>query len=491
MILSMPNFQSLHRHTLAFSFIGSLLTVQGQQIMFAQDYKIKSALTSDKLLSSALLMDESTQEHLLILSGTRDMKFYLLDKDWKVLDQFDHPFVKNSPMAHDGFSVPLFKHDGKRWMLVTHHAFDNYQEVIDFAGKTQTLKGELFADKNDNIMETRITDGDDLLVLYVRKGDKANVWVTRFTKDMKMRSYPMRLESALPRDRSSHFTAEEIYTASSELDSVTITSIAATRNKVHLMVREDAFVFGIVDGTEAELTSYDKRSGEKLGTVTCSLADQLPADRRAARCNPAMLLDGQTLWLLVAQKDGGVLGAFDALTGKLIQAIKYDELSPLTLFSYPPATYETAPNAGRKLEERVRDISMSTFCSELFNHSCGLSIAPFSPAMKILKVGNWDQKDVLTGSNRTGSSALLYVYTSAGLLIDRPTGNFSTLKTTWAEANENVDAQEHYAKVVVPVDTPSAEYYQKRSMELGRHQLDGVTHVVYWYGGQVKVAALK
>ncbi len=117
-----------------------------QKIIFSEPYTLKNKGLSGIMPKSKILIDEKTQDRLLIIIGAKNLTFFLLNKDWKIIETFDHELVKNSTLSNDGFQVLNYKYVDQKWILIGQSMFDFTNETIDFSSKSLVVKEKLFED---------------------------------------------------------------------------------------------------------------------------------------------------------------------------------------------------------------------------------------------------------------------------------------------------------------------------------------------------------
>lgn len=484
---------------LAASLLLLSLTGISQKIVYKNPFTIRNNMFSKKLMSSWILFDSVSGQKLLMVSGIKNLHFYVIDKNWKTVKQFDHAFVKGSNLSSDGFKVNHFSKKGDNWTFASSGGFFNFAlENVDAAAGNLVVKQKMLEDIDKQFVETNFRDEGKNYTMYLSKEDNSSIQLASYNDDLKIQTVRLRTESQLPLKKSKKFMAKEQYEYMQQMDSIMSSSFFFTRRKVHLYSFPGKFAISVVNEEPvAELTYYDKQTGRKLRSDLFSLESLVPEKDRNS-CNASFLLYDNKAWVLAAYKTGGVLGVFDLETKKLLYNFQYDSKTNPSAFNYAPVMYETAPgnfNITGGAKEKITDLRMEKFCKELYGHSSGIAIKPFKDGY-IVMLGNYDMKDLIaptSGMRSTPnrmSSPLFFVSSSAGLLFKKDALVQSEQKTTINEVY-NDDVSKKYAKVFDKSLLVDNEYDDSKAFIMG-HQMEGSTlYIVYYFDGQVKIAERK
>jgi hypothetical protein len=417
---------------------------QAQKKVYQQLIDIPMSPFLKKMISSQIVTDSASGQKLLLISNRKGMNFTLLDAAWKKVKEFEGGFVKNSPMAKDGFKVLQAKKNGDNWTLVTSAGLDEFaRETINPVAGTHTVDEKLFDDFDNSFIETTFRDGNDSYMFYIAKRNKESIMVTRFDNNMAVKSYPLSINTQLPLRKSSKYAARDIYTMIEEMNDAKIRSLAFTRKKVQLYVQPEIFLLGICeDEPVAELNWFDKSSGRKLKSELFSVESILPEGERKNSFNTSFLVHEGKVWVLAAHKNGGALGVFDIATKKVLYSLSFDDKTDPATFAYNPCMYESSPGTVTGLsanKERVKEMSMNSFCKELYKHSVGLALAKGEDGLYRVVLGNFDLKEIAaaTSSLRSGMNTMVspdyYMMASAGLIIDPTTMKPVARKSSYNE----------------------------------------------------------
>ncbi|MCX6316337.1 MAG: hypothetical protein NTW29_03550 [Bacteroidetes bacterium] len=472
----------------------TFIVASAQKIVFQDDFNTKN-LTAKSVGEARIIEDSVTLEKILVYSGKKELLFYWVDPKWKLISKIS---VSNreTNFRDDAFKIFRMSHTKSKWAFILRTVYGYTRETVDFTAQTLTIDEKYADDKAKNYMEELFIDGNDKYVMYLNKNKE--VAITSFLPDFTAKSVTLQLNSELPVGKTKKYSAEELYNQVKTIDSISVTSAYFTRNKVHLYVQPDKYAILVAnDEPVTELSYYDKKTGRKLKSQIYSLADKLPGGAGDKNLNTAALLYGNYVYLLAAYKAGGVFGVFDRESKKLVYHYVYNEKDKSVPFSYGPVTYETLPGtiSTSVLKEKVEDISMDKFCTEMFKHSCAITARYQKEGMILISLANYDMKELAaaTSTLRTGlntmSSALWYVSTSAGFIFEPGSQQPSVKKTSWSEVNNNTTAGDSYKKVEKPdaPDSPAAEFNQRGSFVIKRQYIGNRRYVVYYVDRMIKV----
>jgi hypothetical protein len=321
--------------------------------------------------------------------------------------------------------------------------------------------------------------------MYLNRSNELNL--TSFGADFTANNIKLDLNSSLPVSKSKKYSAADLYSLIEAMDTVRVSSPYFTRKKVHLYVQPTQYAILIAnDEPVAELNQYDKKTGKKLKSQLFSVENLLPKDLSDKNFNTAAILFENKVHVLAASKSGGVYAVFDADSKKLLYQYPYTDKDKAPAFNYGPVTYETLPGVTSTavLKEKLEDISMDKFCTELFKHSCALTALYMDDGKLLITLANYDKKELAaaTSTLRNGMNTMTssdwYISTSAGLLFEPGTLNVSAQKTTWNEINRS-KAGDNYKKVETP-DSPAAEYNDKRSYILNTQFISNRRYKIYF-----------
>lgn len=478
----------------AILLLAGSLTAHAQKIVFRDDFNTRN-LTAESAGHARIVEDSATMEKVLIYSGKKEIIFYWVDAKWKLLSKLAVSTGRESMFRDDAFSILRMAHDKSRWTFVVRTVYGYTKETVDFTAQTLTLDGKYVEDIAKNYMEELFTDGKDKYVMYLNKSKEINI--TSFLENFTVKNVKLQLSSELPAGKSKKYSPEDLYNLVESIDSITMGIAYFTRKKVHFYVQPARYAVLVAnDEPVAELSYYDKQAGRKLKGRIFSVADLLPKGTGDKNFNTAALLYDNKVHILAAYKTGGVYAVFDAESDKLLYHLVYNEKDREKPFSYGPVTYETLPGATSTavLREKVEEISMDKFCTEMFKHSCAITVRPLKDGKTLIALANYDLKEVAaaTSSMRSGintmSSAAWFVSTSAGIIFEAGAMQPSTVKTTWNEVNKS-DAGDAYKRVDKPdaPDNPAAEFNDRGSYILKKQYIRNRRYVIYYNDREIKV----
>jgi len=474
--------------------LAASFSAAAQKVVFRDEFNTKN-LTTEGVGGAKIMEDSVTKEKLLIYTGKKDLIFYLADAKWKLLNKITTSAGKESQFKDPDFNILRSVHDKQKWSFVVRTVYGYTKETVDFATGKHTVEGKYVEDIAKNYMEELFMDGNDKYVMYLDKSNGINV--TSFLSDFSVKNVKLQLSSELPAGKSKKYSATELYNLIETIDNTTIGSPYFTRKKVHFYVQPDRYAI-LVAGDEpvAELSFYDKLSGRKTKGQLFSVQDLLPKGAGDKEFNTTALLFENKVHLLAAYKSGGVYAVFDAESKKILYQYVYSEKDKSPSFNYGPVTYETLPGTTSTsvLKEKVEDITMDKFCTEMYKHSCALTARKLADGNTLITLANYDMKELAaaTSSLRSGintmSSAAWFVSTSAGIIFEPATMQPVARKTTWNEVN-NSTAGEKYQKPEKPdaPDSPAAEFNIRGAYIMKKQIIGNRRYVIYYYDRELKV----
>lgn len=463
-----------------------------QKIVFADEFNTKN-ISAESAGGARIVEDSLTKEKVFIYTGKKEIIFYHLDASWKTLHKLSKDPNKESQFSETDFSVLRSSHDKDRWSFIVRSIHGYSKETVDFAAGTHSVDRKLIDDIAKNYREELFVDGSDTYILYLNKSNELNL--TSFTSDLTTSTTRLDLSSALPVGKSKKYTAAELYNQVGNIDSIGMTSPYFTRRKVHFYVHPDKYSI-LISGDEpvVELNQYDKKTGKRIRSQLYSVEESMKGEKS---CNTAALLFGNKVHVLAAAKNGGVYAVFDADTKKSVYQYAYNDKDKGP-FNYGPVTYETLPGVTSTavLKEKVEDITMDKFCSEMFRHSCAITARYIDGGNMLVTLANYDAKELAAATStlrvgmNTMTSSMWYVSTSIGFIFDPVSLQVSPNKTTWNEINKS-NASGSYSRVEPPASPDAnAEYNDKKSYVIKTQFIGNRRYTIYFTvigGKQLKI----
>lgn len=249
-----------------------------------------------------------------------------------------------------------------------------------------------------------------------------------------------------------------------------------------------------------EVSSYNSETGKKTREELFSLESLFTDAEKKDKKNSIALIYDQKLWILNATKNWGMFGAMDLKTKKVLYNFRYDDKQEVDVLNFPPTMYETNPGAIMNLskdKEKIKEISMNKFCTELYKYTLLLKVYEKKESYYTVELGNHDLKQFTSGGYDYGSGgnkyfskisnqsfSNFYITTTAGLFIDKSTLKQSPKKSTWNEVN-NKNVSTSYKKIENKDE--DEECYSKRSMQLGYLSTSTAHYVIYFYDKNIKI----
>jgi hypothetical protein len=465
------------------------ISVSAQKIVYSEPYDLKNNPFDSKLLSGKILEDSVSKNRLMIISGMKDISFYLMDSNWKLVKKFNKPLSNETVLKSDFFKILKYKYDQQKWVFIGQN-FDRYtRETVDFSSQTHLVQTNILSDLAG--IQLNFTDGEAHNLLYYTK-DK-DIRVAGFGEDLKPKPVLLKISTGLPLSKSAKFKNEDIYNNIEIITGYKSSDPFFTRRKSHFYILKDAYALLLFsDEPVAELTWYDKQTGKAIKSRLFSVEELLGKDAKKDFNTAALLYEGK-VYVLTAFKSGGVFAAFDAETVNKIYSQVYSEKDENTVFSYGPVTYETLPGtiSTSVLKEKLDDISMDKFCKEMYKHSCAVTAKKTAKYGLLVTLANYEPKELAAATShlRSGLNTMTspdwYESTSAGLLFDPATMALSKKKIGWNEANKS-EATNQYKKVK-PARTGYAEYSDKKAFFIALEFIQDRSYVIYYFNGQLKV----
>jgi hypothetical protein len=462
------------------------MDVFAQKIVFTDEFNTKN-IAYESAGGARIVEDSVTKEKVLIYSGKKEILFYQLDPKWKIIRKLSKNPNKESQFSDPSFTVLKALHNKDRWTFIVRNYFGYSKETVDFATEAHTVDGKFLTDMAKDYREELFIDGSDTYVMYLNKSKELSL--ASFSGDLTINNIRLDLNSALPVGKSKKYTAADLYGQITTIDSFTARSPYFTRRKVQLYVAPDRYSI-LISGEEpvVELNQYDKKTGKKIKSQLYSVQPLLPKGSEVNKFNTASILFNNKVHVLTANNSGGVYAAFDAESKQVVYQYAYNEKDKTIPFNYGPVTYETLPGtiSTSVLKEKVEDITMEKFCSEMYKHSCALTARYMDDGKLLISLANYDMKELAaaTSTLRSGMNTMTssdwYVSTSAGLLFEPGGWQVSAKKTTWNEIN-NSKAGEGYKKVEAPAPSDAAaEYNDKRSYVLKTQFIGNRRYTIYF-----------
>lgn len=471
-------------------------TTRSQKVVFAQEYKVRNNPFGSKLMSAYIMEDPATLEKVIAVSGGKSFSFYLVNEKWKMLKTFESDMDKKSGFSDDHFKILSFTRNGDVWTPIVEKLTDFTAEIIDFSTSKHTVAGKIFQDKHkDNIGKTFV-DGNKSYNMYLTKSNA----ITLASIDDKgvLTNLPLDLSTQLPLKGAKKKSPTELYTAFEEMDTLTNQLVQFSHKKVHFYRLPQQFAFGVVDAEPvAEISYFDKQTGRKPKTDLFSVEDLLPTEERTAKLNNSLLIYDGKVWLLSAYKTGGVLGAFDLTTKKMVYSFKYDQKSQKNAFNYGPVLYKTSPGMVSKVgevKEKVEDVSMEKFCSDVFKQYSGLYVHPYNENEYAVSIGSYQIISVI-GTNTISNPASqvydpsFYESAVAGLVFQKTGFSWIPKQTSFNEANFK-EATSKYQSTTKPQaeEFSDAEHKNRKAYVMKEQYNKFKIWTIYYFDGQLKVA---
>jgi len=461
-----------------------------QKIVFTDDFNTKN-IAYESAGGTRIVEDSTTGEKVFIYSGKKELLFYQLDTKWKLVHK-----VKKSPVRESEFSDPNFKvlkavHNKDKWSFIVRSLSGCSKETIDFATEEFTVDRKFMEDINKKFRDDLFFDGDEMNILYLDKDNEINL--LNFSADLSANNIKLSMSSSLPLGKTGKYNTADLYGQIEVINEQRARSPYFTRRKVQLYTTQNSYCI-LVAGEEpvVELTEFDRKTGRRLKSQLFQVHEMLPEGSRDARYNTAALLFNNKVHVLAANKSGGVYAVFDAVSKEALYHYLYNEKDNTGTFNYGPVLYETLPGTVNTavLKEKVDDINMDKFCSELFKHSNAITARYMEDGRLLVTLANYDMKELAAGTAamrnglNTMTSSDWYVSASAGFIFDPGGWKISAKKSTWNELN-NSDAGDKYKKVEYTQSSDAdAEYNDKRSYIFKTQFIGNRRYTIYFTAGR-------
>ena len=468
------------------------LSLSAQKIVFAEAYDIKNNPFDSKLPNAKILEDSVSRNRLMIVSGGKDITFYLMDPNWKLLKKFSKPFSKETVLKDNFFKILKFSGSSDKWIFIGSDYARFTRETVDFAAQTHLVQPDILPDQQG--IARFFTDENANYIMYYTKGK--DIRIAGFNEELKPKTIMLMISTNLPAGKSSKYGNDDIYNSLELMNEAFADDAYYTRKKAHFYVLKNAYallLFG--DEPLAELSLFDKTTGRRIKSKLYSVEDLVGV--KAKDFNAAGLLFRDKLYVLAAHKSGGVLAAFDTATGKVAFSKNYSEKDDLD-FSYGPVMYETLPGtfSTAVLKEKVEPISMDKFSKEMYKHSCAITAKETKNGV-VISLANFDQKVLAAAtapsriSMNTMTSGDWYKSAAAGILFEPGTLTPSKKKINWNELNKS-EATGSYSKVK-PVSGGGGvdETDSKKAYTMKVQFIEDRSYVIYYFEGQLKVRETK
>lgn len=158
--------------------------VKAQKIVFEQDFNLRNNVFTDKMPFAGLLYDSVSKQRVLIASNMKNMVIYLLDKDWKIVKQFETEILKKSNLCKSLYKLVMLQKKDNVWIAITALTFGGgwTKETIDFGANTIKVD-EGFMDNNEIEDSNDFVDGENKTLMVLKKGDKESIYFTTIDKN--------------------------------------------------------------------------------------------------------------------------------------------------------------------------------------------------------------------------------------------------------------------------------------------------------------------
>lgn len=465
------------------------LSISAQKIVYNEAYDFRANLGKDEP-TARILEDSATKKRLLIVSD-KELKFYLLDSNWKLIKKFSKPITEGTVLKEMFYKIVKRKYSQDKWIFIG-SAYGGYtRETIDFAAQTHQVQTNIMPGITN--IEAFFEDGGTNYVFYYTRDGM--IKVSSFSEDLKPNNVILKVSTQLPLAKSKKYEPTDYYMNIEWMKDYSFSNPSVTKKKAQFYLLKDAYAFLLsYDEPAAEMSWYDKKTGSKIKSKLFSLEEEA----KGKDFNTAALLYENKVYVFVASKSGGVLGVFDPESGKRLYTKVYTDKDDKAIFNYGPVMYETRPGDGfdvyKNVKEKVEDINMDKFCKEMLKHSCAITARPIDKYGLVISFANHDQKELMDGSsprsNRSITSSLWYVSTSAGLIFEPGTLTVSEKKITWNEVNKWSEATDKFKKIEEPKKGAN-EYENKKAFVLKYQYIDNRSYVIYYYEERLKIQETK
>lgn len=105
------------------------LSISAQKIVYNEAYDFRANLGKDEP-TARILEDSATKKRLLIVSD-KELKFYLLDSNWKLIKKFSKPITEGTVLKEMFYKIVKRKYSQDKWIFIG-SAYGGYtRETID------------------------------------------------------------------------------------------------------------------------------------------------------------------------------------------------------------------------------------------------------------------------------------------------------------------------------------------------------------------------
>lgn len=449
-----------------------------------------------------MVFDSLSMTRLLITNNMKNMTFYMLDKNWKILKQFDHPVVKNSNLSESSFTINGSKKTGDIWNLITSDYRDSWtKENIDF-GTSSLSVGENYLDVYSFSKRKDFFDIGRTATMFMKKEEKDVIIINILDKKLDLKKVALNISSTLPLKAKKQFNAESVLDImSNNIENFRDSNNAVSSEKVTFYNSLTEYAIVIVSDEDglAEITYFDKENGKKIKQDVFQITSLIAEADKKDKVRNITLLHDDKFWVVNASKKWGIFSIYDLKTKKIIYSLRYDEKSTTDIFNYPPTKYLS--KAGivtnvSKNKEKIQDVDMASFCKVMFENSSFIAILKDNNKYNTIKLGNFEFKKIMTNPgvefmHRKSSYTFnpdLYTSTTAGLFLEKNNLQQTNQKITWNEFNDK-NIGKSYSKV--PSTKFSDEYDDNRAYKMGIVRTNDFYYVIYYYEKEIKIAEEK
>lgn len=457
-----------------------------QKIVFTDDYNTKN-IGYDYYGAARIVEDSATGERVFIYSGRRELLFYQLDAKWKLIRKVKKSPVKESVFNNALVTVLKTVHNKDRWSFIVRSSSGCTMETIDFATEEFKVSNKFMEDINPKYASELFYNGNEMNILYLDKNNEINL--LNFLGDLSPNKIKLSVSSSLPLGKKRRYSNEELFAQMTSVDDLKASLAYFTRSKVQFYAAPDGYSI-VVAGEEpvVELIRLDKKTGNQVKSQLYELQDMLPEGSREGSFNSSAMLFKNKLHVLAANKSGGVYAVFEPGSKELLYHKLYSEKDNANSFNYGPVLYETMPGtlSTAVLKEKVDDISMDKFSTQLFKNPSGVTAKQLPDGSLLVTLANYEMKELTSVSSnsivtrfKSMSSPGWYASASAGLIFEPGSWNLSAKKTTWNELNKS-DAGDSYKRVEPGQNNDSDhEYNEKRAYILKTQYIGKKRYIIY------------
>src|SRR5687767_1028126 len=144
------------------------ISIPAQKIVFSESYDPRNG-PDNKFPSAKLMEDSVSGQKVLIVSGMRELAFFLFDPNWKLLKKFTKPLGGNSVLRESFFRVLKYSNSQDKWTFIG-NSYANYnRETIDFAAQTHQVQANIIPDIA-GVEEFFTDEGKNCCLYYTKDG---------------------------------------------------------------------------------------------------------------------------------------------------------------------------------------------------------------------------------------------------------------------------------------------------------------------------------